>query len=225
MTTVFAQLHGMLLSQADAGAAVGRLAHLAQQMIEGATGAGASLLDAEGTRTSTGSTDPTVAAADALQYEFGVGPCLSAWATGQPQQVEDTTTETRWAEWSAAAAESGIRSGLSTPLIHRGRALGTMKVYATTPAAFGEPERQRLGLLAESAATLLGAAQPVEAPARLSESLQAALATRERIALATGALIAREHLAPEDARKVLLERARSQGRRVAEVATDVLEAA
>jgi GAF domain-containing protein len=223
LTTVFAHLHAMLLSQADAGAAVGKLADLAQQMTQGAAGAGVSLLDANGTRTSTGSTDAAVAAADALQYELGAGPCLSAWATGAPQQVDDTTAETRWADWSAAAAESGIRSVLSAPLIHQGRALGAMKVYATTPCAFGKTEQQRLGLLAEAAATLLGSAQPVEAPARLSESLQTALGTRERIALAAGVLMARDHLAPEAARRVLLEQARAQDRRVVDVATGVLE--
>ncbi|GAA1763498.1 GAF and ANTAR domain-containing protein [Kocuria aegyptia] len=225
LTTVFAQLHGMLLSQDDADAAVRQLARVAQQMIPGATGAGVSLLDEDGSRTSTASTDPAVEAADALQYELGTGPCLSAWATGQTQWVEDTAVDPRWASWSSAAAEAGIRSVLSAPLIHRGRALGALKIYATTPSAFGDAEQQRLGLLADAAATLLSSAQPVEAPVRLSESLRAALASRETVALATGVLMAREHLAPEAARSVLLERARAQGRHLAQVAVDVLEAA
>lgn len=225
LTTVFAQLHGMLLSQDDADAAVRQLARVAQQMIPGATGAGVSLLDEDGGRTSTASTDPAVEAADALQYELGTGPCLSAWATGRAQRVEDTAVDPRWASWSSAAAEAGIRSVLSAPLMHQGRALGALKIYATTPSAFGDAEQQRLGLLADAAATLLSCAQPVEAPVRLSESLRAALSSRETVALATGVLMAREHLAPETARSVLLERARAQGRHLVQVAVDVLEAA
>lgn len=225
LTTVFAHLHGMLLSQEDAGAAVGRLARVAHRMFPGATGAGVSLLDGDGARISTASTGPDVEAADALQYELATGPCLSAWATRAPQRIEDTTTDPRWASWSAAAAEAGIRSVLSAPLIHQGRALGAMKVYAAAPSVFGEAEQRQLELMAETAATLLGSAQPVAAPVRLSGSLTTALASRETIALAAGVLMAREHLAPEAARTMLLERARSEGRRVAEVATDVLEAA
>ncbi|WP_387744898.1 hypothetical protein [Kocuria nitroreducens] len=67
----------MLLSLDDAGAAVRRPARVAHQVIPGATGAGRSLLDEEGTRISTASTDQAVGAADALQYELGTGTCLS----------------------------------------------------------------------------------------------------------------------------------------------------
>jgi len=224
LATVFAHLYGMLLSVDDATTAVARLARAARQMIPAATGAGVSLLDADGTRISTASTDPAVEAADALQYQLGMGPCLSAWATQEPQRIEDTTTETRWAAWEAAAAKAGIRSVLSTPLVHRGQALGALKVYARTPSAFGEAEERLLGLFADAAATLLGSAQSLDAPARLSEALKAALATRETVGLAAGVLMAREHLNPEAARVVLLERARAQGRRVVEVAAEVLEA-
>lgn len=222
LTTVFAQLHGMLLSQDDATAAVSRLAQAAHQMIPAAAGAGVSLLDTAGTRISTAVTDPVVEAADAAQYELGAGPCLSAWATGTPQRIEDTTTETRWAGWEAAAAAAGIRSALSTPLVYRGQALGALKVYAATPGAFGAEEERLLGLFAEAAATLLGAAQPVETPTRLHGALKTALATRQTVELATGVLMAREDLGAEAAQTVLLERARSQGRRVAEVAAEVL---
>jgi GAF domain-containing protein len=222
LTTVFAHLHGMLLSQDDATTAVHQLAMAVHQVIPAAAGAGVSLLDEDGTRISTASTDTVVEAADASQYDLGQGPCLSAWATGEPQRIEDTSTETRWAAWQALAAKSGIRSVLSTPLVHRGHILGALKVYSTTPAAFGDAEQRLLGLFADAAGTLLGAAQSVEAPVRLSAALQAALASRETVGLATGVLMARERLGPEAARSVLLERARAQGRKVTQLAAEVL---
>lgn len=224
LTVVFARLHGMLLSEQDAATAVGQLARAAQQTIPTAAGAGVSLLEEEGTRTSTASTDTVVEAADAAQYDLGVGPCLSAWGTGEPQRIDDTTTDPRWAPWQAAAAASGIRSVLSTPLVHQGRALGALKVYAHAPGAFAQAEERLLGLFADAAATLLGSAQTSRAPVRLSEALKAALATREVVGLAAGVLMAREHLGAEGARSALLETARTQGRRVAEVAADVLAA-
>jgi GAF domain-containing protein len=223
LIAVFAHLHGMLLSEEDATTAVHQLARAAHQMIPGAAGAGVSLLDEHGTRVSSASTDKVVETADALQYELGMGPCLSAWATQMPQRIADTTTETRWAAWESAAAEAGIRSVLSTPLVYRSHALGALKVYATAPAAFGEAEERLLGLFADAAATLLGAAQTTDAPVRLSASLKAALATRETVGLAAGVLMAREHLDPESARSLLLEQAHAQGRRVAEVAAEILD--
>lgn len=102
---------------------------------------------------------------------------------------------------------------------------GALKVYAGAPGAFGDEEQQVLGLLADAAAILLGAAQPVEAPARLSAALQAALVSRETVGMAAGVLMAREHQDPEAAQEALLAAARAQGRRVAEVAAQVLETA
>lgn len=112
---------------------------------------------------------------------------------------------------------------LSVPLVYRGRELGALKVYATAPGAFGDAEERLLGLFADAVATLLGAAQSTEAPVRLSASLKAALASRETIALVTGVLMARDQLSPEAARALLLERARTEGRRVGEVAAEVLD--
>ncbi|MEX5258543.1 histidine kinase, partial [Kocuria sp. CPCC 205281] len=109
LTPVVARLQNMFLSQEHATAAVHRLAQVAQALIPTATGAGVSLMDAYGARTSAGATGRLVEAADALQYEMGDGPCLSAWATETAQRINDTTHDDRWPQWSAAAARSGIR--------------------------------------------------------------------------------------------------------------------
>ncbi|MGQ1838639.1 GAF domain-containing protein [Kocuria turfanensis] len=153
LITVFARIQNMLLSQEHATAAVHQLAQVARDLIPSAAGAGVSLIDAHGTRTSTGATDELVETADALQYEMGEGPCLSAWATATLQRINDTTDEDRWPQWSAAAATSGIRSVLSVPLVFQDRCLGAMKVYATVTHAFTGHEEQQLGLLAAAAAT------------------------------------------------------------------------
>jgi GAF domain-containing protein len=212
----------MLLSQQDAALAVAHLARAVHKMFPSSAGVGVSLFGEDGTRLSTASTDTLVEAADGLQYQLGQGPCLSAWATGQVQRIQDTATEDRWPAWSAAAAGAGIRAVLSVPLVHRDHSPGAMKVYATTPSAFGKAEEQLLGLIAEAAATLFGAAQTTDAPVRLSTSLKDALAIRETTGLATGVLMARDHLGPDAARSVLLHRAQTQGLTVAEVATEIL---
>lgn len=77
LTAVFTRIQDMLLSQEHAAVAVHQLAQVAQDLIPSAAGAGVSLIDGHGARTSTGATDHLVEAADALQYELGEGPCLA----------------------------------------------------------------------------------------------------------------------------------------------------
>jgi hypothetical protein len=140
------------------------------------------------------------------------------------QCIDDTTAEIRWAGWSAAVAGSGIRSTLSIPLVHRGRSLGTLKVYAGAPAVFGDAEERLLGLLAEAAATLLGTTQAMEAPALQDAATQEKQKARETVKSATEILMNRDHLGPVAARAALLELARTQGWRLIDVAAQILEA-
>lgn len=223
LAAVFARIQGMLLSLEDATAAVHQLARVAKELIPSAIGAGASLIDEGGTRTSTGATDATVESADALQYELGEGPCLSAWATASSQRIDDIADEDRWPEWSAAAARSGIRSVLSSPMSSQGRVIGAMKVYATTEHAFTAHEERLFDLLAGVAATLLGSAQTRDAPQRLSAALQSGLDDRQLIDRATGMLMEQRGTDPDDAHCVLLTASRNQNRSMAEVARQVLE--
>lgn len=222
LTLVFARLSGMLLSEESAAGAARRLAQVACVLVDRAEGAGVSLLDEGGRRTSAGSTGESVDAADALQYELGEGPCLSAWATGAPQRVDDTAEERRWPVWSAAAARAGIRAVLSVPLMRQEHALGAMKVYATVPHAFTAPEERVLGLLAEAAATLLGSALAPEEPHRLSASLQAALADRRAVDLATGMLMERHGSDAQSARVMLLHASRTQDLPMTRLASRVI---
>ncbi|MEX5272053.1 GAF and ANTAR domain-containing protein [Kocuria sabuli] len=223
LTAVFARIQNMLLSQEHATAAVHQLAQVAQDLIPSAAGAGVSLIGAHGSRTSAGATDHLVEAADALQYELGEGPCLSAWATEILQRINDTTDDDRWPQWSGAVARSGIRSMLSVPLVFQDRCLGTMKVYATVGDAFTGHEEQQLGLLAAVAATLLGAAQTREAPQRLSAALQAGLEDRQTIDRAIGMLMEQRVTDPDDAHAVLITASLAQGRPMVEIARQILQ--
>lgn len=223
LTAVFARIQNMLLSQENATAAVQHLAQVAKDLIPSAVGAGASLIDAHGNKSSAGATDSLVEAADAVQYELGHGPCLSACNSTESQRIDDTTDDDRWPQWSVAAAASGIRSVLSVPLVFRDRPLGALKVYATTPGAFAGAEERLLGLLATAAAVLLGSAQTREAPQRLSAALQAGLDERQAIDRATGMLMEQRATDPQDAHSVLLTASRNRQLPMAEVARQVLE--
>ncbi|WP_159440556.1 GAF domain-containing protein [Tersicoccus phoenicis] len=147
----------MLLSEEDATSAVEHLARAVRMVIPAAVGVGVSLLDEQGKRLTRAATDEVVGTADDLQYDLGEGPCLTAWSTQTVQRLDDTRGDPRWPDWAWAAAELGVRSAVSVPLAYHGSSLGAMKVYATVPAAFTDQDADVLGLMAEAAATLLGA--------------------------------------------------------------------
>lgn len=223
LTTMFARTQGMLLSRPDATVAVEQLAQVAHGLVTSAVGARTSVLDDAGLPTSTGATDQVVAAADALQYELGEGPCLSAWASSSVQRVDDTATEERWSTWCAAVQGLGLRSVLSVPLVYQDRTIGAMKVYATTVGRFDSQDEHRLLLLAGAVATLLGAAQSADAPRRLSAGLQAALSDRQAVETATGVLMERHRIDHDAARSRLLETSRRRRVLVAELARTILD--
>lgn len=222
LTTVFARIHGMLLSQESATSAVEQLAEVAQDVVDSAIGAGASLIDDQGRTMSTGTTDVVAEAGDRLQYELGLGPCLSAWATESLQRVDDTATETRWSAWCAGVLVLGVRSAMSAPMLYRGHCIGALKVYTTTADGFTAADERRLSLLAAAAATLLGAAQTSEAPRQLSQALRTALSDRRSVDVATGVVMERRGVDQRRARVVLLEASREQGRGLVEIARSVL---
>jgi GAF domain-containing protein len=188
---IFGRSNGYLLTEQTAHDAVNGLAEIARDIITAAEGAGVSIIDQDGTRVSVGATGPDVLEADNLQYEFGQGPCMRAWSTGEPVYIADTRTDDRFRQWTSAVTELGIRSCLSVPLLNKPAGLGAMKVYSTTIDAFTDGDRRLLINLARSAATLLGHIQASDTPQRISDDVRASLAERDTIGVARGILMER----------------------------------
>src|SRR3954467_2730042 len=146
-------MSGLLLSEETVETSLSLLSALARETVPGATGAGVSVIDERGRRSS-GSTDDRVRAADSLQYELDEGPCLAATATRELIRIDDLTTDDRWPSWAAAVAPLGLRAAMSSPLGVGDVSLGAMKVYADEPGAFDVGSEQRLALFSAQAAVL-----------------------------------------------------------------------
>ncbi len=207
LTFVFARLKGLLLTEQTASRAVEDLAEAIKKSVPGSLGAGVSLLDGQGRRRSTGFTDQVVAEADALQYDHGQGPCLTAWAAEVTVQIDDIHADDRWPLWRDAVRHLPLRSTLSTPLIHDGRSIGALKVYSPLPSAFSPQDRKQLELLASPAATLLGNVQADGTAAAVSRALRDAIGTRDLISTARGILMERHGIDNEAAMRRMLSQA------------------
>ncbi|HEY8700590.1 MAG TPA: GAF and ANTAR domain-containing protein [Arthrobacter sp.] len=225
LSTVMGRINGLLLTEDKVDRAVQLLARAIKDSVPGTIGAGVSLLDSRGRRTSAGFTDPVVERADALQYELGQGPCVTAWAAEETLIVEDVQTDRRWPDWTAAVSALPIRSVVSTPLIAEKECIGALKVYAALPSAYEPGAGRLLELFAAPAATLLSHIQTSEAPHRISESLQAALHSRDMVNRACGVLMERQGVNHGGALELLMRQARDMGKTLSQISADLIAGA
>src|SRR3712207_595129 len=188
--TALNQMAGLVLSRETVDTALELVTSLAATATAGTLGAAVTVVDEHGKR-SRAASNAAVEQADALQYEFDEGPCLTAWRTRELVRIDDTTTDGRWPRWNDAVSRLGVRSVLSAPLLVGEESIGAMKVYCERPMNYGPHDEHVMRLLAAQAAILLANPQSVAEARRLSRQLTDALASRDTIARATGVLIAR----------------------------------
>lgn len=224
LSVVFARMSGLLLSEETVATALGLVGSLIQETVPGAVGAGASIVDAAGRRSS-GSTDPRVERADELQYELDEGPCLAAVAGRTLVRVDDLTTDPRWPRWAAAATDLGLRSVVSAPLVAGDRALGALKVYGAAADAFTPHDAQVLTLSAAQAALLVAHVTAREKARRASDDLRQAVAARDVVSIAKGVLMGRHGIGEETAFAMLLSRSGGDAGTLRQAARAVVDSA
>lgn len=222
LSTVIARIQGLLLTEEKVTTAVRLLAQAAKESVPGTIGAGISLLDPRGRRTSSGYTDGIVEQADAAQYEHGEGPCLTAWAAEKPVLIDDLLADGRWPEWRHAVRHLPIRSAVSAPLLAGKEAIGALKLYAAVPHCYDGTSMKLLQLFAAPAATLLAHVQASEAPQKMTEGLQSSLHSRDTVNRACGVLMERLHVPHEAALQQLMKQARDSGSTLQHVSESVL---
>lgn len=222
LAAVYARMSGLLLSQETVQTMVELVTDLSTRAITSATGSAVSLMDEQGRRTTAGSTDPAVAAADDLQYELDEGPCMTAWREQIVVRVDDTASDVRWPRWAERVQALGVAAALSAPLHTGGASLGAMKVYSDRPGAFDDTDVELLVRFAAQAAIALANMQTLDSARQLSEGLRAALSTRDAIATAKGALMARDGVDEQTAFAMLVTTSQREHRTLRDVATDLL---
>jgi GAF domain-containing protein len=169
-------------------------------------------------------TELDIAALDGVQYLAG-GPCVDA--TAREEVVVglfgDPATESGWQVFSQASAAKGVRSTLTLPIMHGGRATGSVNLYGATVDAFDgrhEELAEVFGAWAPGAITNADLAFD----SRL-EAQQAPRLVRERVVVdtAVGILAARSHLDEQRARDRLAETAARAGVPVLRLAALIVE--
>jgi GAF domain-containing protein len=167
-------------------------------------------------------TDPSSPEIDQAQYDSGEGPCLQAIEDRQVHVVESTREEGPWPTFRQAAADHGIGSTLSMPLVVDDRVVGAMNLYAGNERAFGEDDRHAALQFAAQAAIVLANAQAYWDAHELSTRLGEAMKSRATIEQAKGILMGTNACGPDDAFELLTQAAQRENVGIREMARRIV---
>jgi GAF domain-containing protein len=110
----------------------------AKQLFE-VDAAGIMLGDGDGRLRWASASDPLAQTLEDNQETLAAGPCLHAFASGQPAVIRDATLEPRWGEITLTFMELRIRSALSVPVQLGGGPIGTWMSTRPPPGAGTRP--------------------------------------------------------------------------------------
>ena len=169
--------------------------------------------------------DPRAVPLEELQAAHGEGPCVDAFDDKQPVGADDLAGDDRWPAFAPEAARRGLRAVLASPIPYGDHAVGVVAVFAGTPTAWSEAEREAVVAFTELAALLILNAMEASERGRVAAELQVALDSRVVIEQAKGVLVGRHGLTTRQAFERLRRQARDQRRPLTEVARSVVSAA
>jgi GAF domain-containing protein len=190
-----------------------RVAELARQVLPDARDVSVTLLDDAGAASSAPARAKTVAFTgdlavdlDERQYRSGFGPCLDAAVSGETIHV-DTSHDSRYPEFSAAARRRGVTHSLSVGLPIPQRTIGALNIYGSA-GPFTDREVESAHAFAGHAAVAVANAALLASTADLARNLQIAMASRAVIEQAKGIVMAQRRCGADQAFELL--RAASQ---------------
>lgn len=164
-----------------------------------------------------------VSALVSMQAVSGEGPCTDSHRTGQPVLNEVIATSgRRWPSFAPAASAAGFGIVSALPLRRHGQGIGVICVAAPGMQRLSVADARLAQVLATTAAVTVSQEREFQRSVLTARELQRALDSRVLIEQAKGAAAARLGVTPDRAFELLRVYARRSGRRLAEVAAEVI---
>jgi GAF domain-containing protein len=209
-------------AEEDLAAAVGEAVSAAVALFH-VSGSGLMIADDENNLRYVAASSGTSHAMEVAQTEAGEGPCVAAFVTNEVVSTDDMAAESRWPSIRDIFLRQGVVSVLGVPVRLGGVPVGSLDVFYDEPHKWDESERAALCRYSDVVEATLGAALTAHRAGELAGQLQYALDYRIVIERAVGFLMAKRGADPVQAFDLLRRAARSQRRKVAEVARQVLD--
>lgn len=212
----------LLATSGDLNAFLGDLVRIAARQTPNATSCGLTLARSSGAVT-VACSDTLAERADERQYLVDDGPCLQAMRERVVIRVADMTTDDRWGPYPSLAAQVGVRSSLSLPLVVEGSRRGALNLYSTTTDAFtADDERVAVRWVEQAAGALAVALRLADSDDR-AQQLEGGLDTRTMIGQAIGLVMAQERCTAEEAFRLLTLASQRRNVKLREVAAGIVE--
>ena len=192
------------------------------RVVFAADGAGVMLLDDQQALHYVGATDGRAAAFEAAQEETGEGPCVDSLINDTDVATDDLVADSRWPLLTSQISDLGVRAVLGVPLRLGPTTIGSLNVYYTAPHPWHEGDVAAVDSHARIVEELLGLAVLSRQRSIIVDQLTQALENRVMIERAVGVIMATTDLDAVRAFNELRLRARSERRRVSELAEEVL---
>jgi transcriptional regulator with GAF, ATPase, and Fis domain len=185
-------------------------------------GSGVMLADEQGALRFVVTTDGAGRELEDAQRDVGQGPCLDTFVGDEPTSCESIRNDPRYPALAARLSGHAVDAVLTVPLRLSHTVVGTLNVHTADPRRWSRAERDALSRYGEIAEAMLSAAVSADQAGELAAQLSYALDYRAPIERGVGYLMARDGLDQDAAFHRLRTAARSNRRRIGEVAEDLL---
>jgi hypothetical protein len=188
-----------------------------------ASGVGVSLLAEDGNLMTAAASSTASAQMEELQFTVGEGPCRLAFESRRPVLVPDLVGSgpALWPGYAPAAHDHGVRAVFAFPLQVGVARLGVLDVYRTNEGALSPPALTRALTFTELA--LEGLLNAGATPDAAEALLEDAPGTSYEVYQAQGMVTVQLGVGATEALTRLRAYAFAHGRRLTDVAKDVLE--
>jgi transcriptional regulator with GAF, ATPase, and Fis domain len=159
-----------------------------------------------------------------FQLQSEQGPCLDCFATGEPVSCADLSSEPqRWPTFTAAAAQAGFVAVHALPMRLRDHVIGALNLFGAAATDLDADTTDLCRAFADVASIGILSERAAREHELLSAQLQSALNTRVIIEQAKGLLAERRSLSMDAAFVAMRGFARSNNRKLADVALAVID--
>ena len=201
--------------------ALRRIVHATHKLFA-VDGAGLMLIDPDQLLRNVADSDRRIDHLEELQIEHGEGPCIDAFDDKELIHAADLAAEKRWPDFSPAAVDRGLRAVLASPIPYNQMAIGVVAVFSAKVRPWSPEGELALIAFTDLAALTIANTMQSEQRGDLAEQLQRALDARVLIEQAKGAMVARDGVSPGEAFERMRRQARTERRRVVEVAREIM---
>lgn len=133
------------------------LDHLVEQIVDilPITAAGVTLISDGRAPHYVAASGPEALRFEQIQTDSGQGPCLTAFASGDPVVVADLTREARWPVFTSVALAQGMAAVFAFPMRHGDGRLGALDLYRDTTGPLDARDVRAAQTLADVATAYL----------------------------------------------------------------------